>query len=140
MIITQFFFSITFLSCICSLFAMFALTNTTSYDQGRLSRINFFLGIDLLIGAFCGLLACITFGLNGDRRDWMVNWEHNSLAWSYVCAVFGSLTMFPAGILYLIEVRRIYFRVLKNRHDPSSETNDSYAFNLDVRKPAHTDI
>lgn len=92
------------------------------------------IGADLIISGVCGCIAVIIFGANGDRRDWMPNWEHNDLSWSYALGVVGSLLLIPAGSLFLVEARRARYR----RLDSSRPTSQ---YSMDVRKPAaHTDI
>lgn len=63
-------------------------------------------GANLTIAAICGIIAVIIFGARGDGRDWMPNWEHNDISWSFALAVVGSFTLLAAGILFLVESRR----------------------------------
>lgn len=90
-------------------------------------------GANLLIAGFCGLISVLIFGANGDNRDWMPYWQHNDLSWSYAFAVVGSLLLFPAGALFLVEARRARYRRLQ-QSQPSSQ------YSMDVRKSSHTDI
>lgn len=64
------------------------------------------IGANLFIGGTCGVIACIIFGVRGDGRDWMPNWQHNHLGWSYVTAVFGSWILIIGGVLFLVEGKR----------------------------------
>lgn len=90
-------------------------------------------GADLIIAGVCGLISVIIFGANGDRRDWMPNWEHNDLSWSFALAVVGSILLVPAGALFLVEAKRARYRRLESSRPPSQ-------YSMDIRKPAHTDI
>lgn len=90
-------------------------------------------GANLMIAGFCGLIAVLIFGANGDNRDWMPHWQHNDLSWSFAFAVIGSLLLIPAGALFLVEARRARYRRLQ-ASQPSSQ------YSMDVRKSSHTDI
>lgn len=59
-----------------------------------------------LFPAFSGTIAVYIFGLYGDGRDWMPNWEHNNIGWSYALAVIGVIGSYVSGTLYLVEARR----------------------------------
>ncbi|XP_012264925.1 uncharacterized protein LOC105691182 [Athalia rosae] len=63
-------------------------------------------GGTLTLAATFGLIAVIIFGAKGDGRDWMPNWEHNDIGWSFALAVVGSVLLYTGGILFLIEARR----------------------------------
>lgn len=56
--------------------------------------------------ALSGTIAVWIFGLYGDGRDWMPNWEHNNIGWSYALAVIGVIGSYISGTMYLIEARR----------------------------------
>lgn len=84
----------------------------------------------------CALTAVLIFGCYGDSRDWMPNWEHNDLSWSFALAAIGSLLLFPAGALFLTEARRARYRRLQETRDPSH--GGSQQFNMDVRKGTHS--
>lgn len=85
-----------------------------------------------MISGFCGLIAVLIFGNNGDRRDWMPNWEHNDLSWSFAFAAVGTLLLLPGGALFLVEAKRARYRLLQASR-PSSH------YDMEIRK-AHTDI
>lgn len=91
-------------------------------------------GTDLILAGIFGLIAVLIFGANGDRRDWMPNWEHNDLSWSFALGVLGSLFLFPAGILFLIEARKAKYRRLQENQPPPSQ------YSMETRKSSHTDI
>merc|ERR1712111_16113 len=48
-------------------------------------------GIDLIVGGAFGTVALIIFGALGDGRDFMPDWEHNYLSWSFGLAFVGSV-------------------------------------------------
>lgn len=66
-----------------------------------------------MISAFCGSISCIIFGAYGDGRDWMPNWEHNNISWSYALAVIASLLLWVAGAQFFAE-GRVYQARLRN--------------------------
>ena len=59
----------------------------------------------MLISAICGTIAVVIFGVYGDSRYWMPNWEHNDMGWSYAMAVVGVVFLYISGILFLVEGR-----------------------------------
>lgn len=70
-------------------------------------------GSILTLSGICGIIAVLCFGGRGDYRDWMPDWQHNDVGWSYALAVIGSVITLAAGILFLIEGRRFRKRVEK---------------------------
>jgi hypothetical protein len=80
-----------------------------------------------------GTIAVIIFGACGDGRDWMPNWEHNNISWSYAMAVFGVVFLYVSGILYLVEGRVHH----KKRQRAREATHSAY--HMEQRK-AHTTI
>ena len=70
-------------------------------------------GAILTLSGIFGLLAVIIFGTRGDGRDWMPNWEHNEISWSYALAVIGSFTLLAAGVLFTVEGRRHRKKILR---------------------------
>lgn len=91
------------------------------------------IGSDLTIAGVCGLIGVCIFGAYGDSRDWMPNWEHNDLSWSFALAAVGTLLLLPAGALFMVEARRFRYRNLEESQQPSH-------YSMDVRKPSQTDI
>ena len=57
-------------------------------------------------GAF-GTVALIIFGALGDGRDFMPDWEHNYLSWSFGLAFVGAVFNYVSGVLFLVEARII---------------------------------
>lgn len=131
-IATQFFFTL------CTTLLLVAAFLTWLYcfcsrDHDKYLLLLLTIGSDLLLAGFFGLIAVLCFGANGDRRDWMPYWEHNDLSWSFGLAAFGSLLLFPAGALFLVEARRAKYRQLKASRPPSY-------YDMEVRKSSHTEI
>ncbi|KAK4880529.1 hypothetical protein RN001_008675 [Aquatica leii] len=91
------------------------------------------IGTDLEIAGACGLIGVSIFGAFGDSRDWMNDWQHNGLGWSFAFAAIGSILLFPAGALFLVEARRCRYRNLQ-------ESQPTSQYSMDVRKPSQTDI
>ena len=56
-----------------------------------------------------GTIALIVFGALGDGRNYMPEWEHNFLSWSFALAFVGVIFQFIAGVLFIVEAR-IMFR------------------------------
>lgn len=84
-----------------------------------------------LFSALFGLIACITFGLRGDGRDWMPHWEHNNMGWAFACACFGVCTLFPSGLLYIVEARRERYKQL---NEIGTREASAYSVGEDIRK------
>ena len=57
-----------------------------------------------LIG-ICGTIAVITFGALGDSRDWMPDFEHNFLSWSFGLGVVGTVGLYLSATLFYIEAK-----------------------------------
>lgn len=49
----------------------------------------------------------IIFGTMGDGPEFMPDWEHNYLSWSFGLGFVGVFFQFVSGILFLIEARII---------------------------------
>merc|ERR1712183_506662 len=62
-------------------------------------------GIDLIVGGVFGTIALIIFGSMGDGRDFMPDWEHNYLSWSFGLAFVGVVMMYVTAVLFLVEAR-----------------------------------
>lgn len=63
-------------------------------------------GVVLTLAAICAIIGVLIFGGRRFYRDWMPEWEHNDVGYSFVFAAIGSLTLLTAGILFLVETRR----------------------------------
>lgn len=126
-LLTQFFFTLTLTLVLVATFLTW-LYCFCSRDHDKYVLLLTSLGADLVIAGICGLIACLIFGNNGDRRDWMPNWEHNDLSWSFAFACVGSLLLIPAGALFLVEAKRANYRRLLASRPPSQ-------YDMEVRKP-----
>lgn len=73
------------------------------------------------------------FGANGDGRDWMPNWEHNDIGYSYAMAVIGVICEYVAGTLFLVEAR--VHDMKKKRH-----VDRGQMYHMEQRKSSHTTI
>lgn len=132
-IVTQFFFTLCMTLLLVAAFLTW-LYCFCSKDHDKYLILLLSIGADLVISGVCGTIAVIIFGANGDRRDWMPNWEHNDLSWSFALAAVGSLLLIPAGALFLVEARRQRYRRLESSR-PASE------YHMEMQKPpTHTDI
>lgn len=93
-------------------------------------------GSTLVLAGLLALLSVIMFGCYGDSRDWMPNWEHNNMGWAFAMACIGAVMLFPAGILFLVEARRIKYKRL---NDIGTRGESAYSMD-DRRYRGHTDI
>jgi len=64
--------------------------------------------------AVCGTIAVLTFGVLGDSRDWMPDYDHNNLSWSFGLGCVGTVLAGFAAILFWVE-SRIEFRLIRLR-------------------------
>lgn len=103
-IATQFFFTITLCCVLLSMFLVFLYLKKDKDDDDYLTLL-VTLGTVLVIGGFSGIISVVTFGARGDGRDWMPHWQNNDLGWAYALGVVGVISLFPAGILFLIVAR-----------------------------------
>ncbi|KAJ4437342.1 hypothetical protein ANN_17481 [Periplaneta americana] len=129
---TQFFFTLCFTLLLIAMFLV-ALYLCCSREHERFVHLLLVIGTDLVIAAVSGTIAVIIFGACGDGRDWMPNWEHNDISWSYAFAVFGVLFLYISGVLYLVEGR-----VHHKKRERAREATHS-AYHMEQRK-AHTTI
>lgn len=84
-----------------------------------------------MISAIFGVIACVIFGLRGDGRDWMPNWEHNDMGWAFAFACVGSCFLMPAGVLYMVEARRERYKRL---NEIGTREASAYSIGEDVRR------
>ncbi len=102
---TQFFFTLCFIGMLFAivLIVMYLLCINEYY---RVSVLRW-TGIDLIVSAALGTIALIIFGVYGDGRDFMPDWEHNYLSWSFGLAFVGVVFQYVCGVLFLVEARII---------------------------------
>ncbi|CAH0396146.1 unnamed protein product [Bemisia tabaci] len=132
-IATEFFFMVCFvLAFIANLLVTTYMCCSRHHDKYIfLLRIT---GGNLLASAFAGTIALILFGLYGDGRDWMPNWEHNNIGWSYAVAVIGIIETYLAGFLFTIESR---VHSIKRRKRQQAHSD----YDLQMQKPSeHSDV
>uniref|UniRef100_A0A0K8TRD6 Putative conserved plasma membrane protein n=1 Tax=Tabanus bromius TaxID=304241 RepID=A0A0K8TRD6_TABBR len=108
---TQFFFTLCFTLLLIALLLTLGFLGC-SRDDTRYTVLLIANGTIQLMSAFFGLISVIIFGARGDGRDWMPNWEHNNMGWSFALACVGVLFLLPSGTLYIIEARRERYRKL----------------------------
>lgn len=134
-IAVQFFFTLAFTLLLVSIL-LTILFLTCSKDHERYILLLITNGSCLTLAGAFATFAVVLFGCYGDSRDWMPNWEHNNMGWSFALACPGSIMLFPAGILYLIEARRLKYKRL------NEIGNREAAYSMDDRRKygGHTDI
>ncbi|KAL1132640.1 hypothetical protein AAG570_010592 [Ranatra chinensis] len=110
----QFFFTLCFTLHIIGLLSA-AVYMGCSRENSRFVKFLLFFGSLLISAALSGTIAVYLFGLYGDGRDWMPDWDHNNIGWSYALAVIGVIGSYAAGILYLIESRRHHIKKSRER-------------------------
>jgi ABC-type molybdate transport system permease subunit len=115
------------------LYWRYALIQQSKDLNSAQTRITSLLIFPFNLTAVSGTIAVIIFGAYGDGRDWMQNWEHNNIAWSYAFAVFGVLFLYISGILYLIE-GRVHHKKRQRAHEATHS-----AYHMEQRK-GHTAI
>ena len=103
LVATQFFYTLSFITMlIATIFVCMYLLCVDEYYRVNVLR---WTGIDLIVGGIFGTIALIIFGSMGDGRDFMPDWEHNYLSWSFGLAFVGAFFNFTGGILFLVEAR-----------------------------------
>ena len=102
---TQFFFTLCMTLLLVGAF-LTALYCCCSRRHEKYQLLLWATGANLTLSGVCGIISVIIFGARGDGRDWMPNWEHNDIGWSFALAVVGSFTLLAAGILFLVEAKR----------------------------------
>lgn len=134
-IAVQFFFTLALTLLLVSIL-LTILFMRCSKDHERYIHLLITNGSCLVLAGVFALFAVILFGCYGDSRDWMPNWEHNNMGWSFALACPGSVMLFPAGILFLVEARRLKYKKL------NEIGNREAAYSMDDRKRygGHTDI
>lgn len=100
---TQFFFTICFVGMLVAI-AMVLMYLLCIDDYYRVKVLRW-IGFDLLVGAGCGTIALIIFGARGDGRNFMPDWEHNYLSWSFGLAFVGVVMMYVTAVLFIVEAR-----------------------------------
>jgi len=102
---TQFFYTLSFIAMLIAIiFVVMYLLCVDEYYRVNVLR---WTGIDLIIGGAFGTVALIIFGALGDGRDFMPDWEHNYLSWSFGLAFVGAVFNYVSGVLFLVEARII---------------------------------
>jgi len=92
------------LQIIGSLFAVkYAFSSSKHY---RYQLLLLTTGAILTTAGLCAVIGVLIFGGRGHYREWMPDWEHNDVGYSFVFAAIGSLTLLAAGIVFLVEARR----------------------------------
>merc|ERR1711944_295345 len=98
---TQFFYTLSFIAMLIAIiFVVMYLLCVDEYYRVNVLR---WTGIDLIIGGAFGTVALIIFGALGDGRDFMLDWEHNFLSWSFGLAFVGAVFNYVSGVLFIVE-------------------------------------
>jgi len=126
---TQFFFTICFLAMMVAI--SMVLTYLLCLDEFYRIKILRWIGLDLLIGAVCGTIALVIFGILGDG-DFMPDSEHNYLSWSFGLAFVGVFLMFVTCALFFIESR------IMLRKDIAKEFQTKQNYQLGEREETST--
>lgn len=105
---TQLFFTL----CFCGLLATILLLLMYLFCINDYYRVPVLrtVSVVLLASAAMGALALIIFGVYGDGRDFMPDWEHNYHSWSFGIAAVGVILQMGDGILFAVEARTILRR------------------------------
>jgi len=63
------------------------------------------IGLALVTSAVLGTIAIIIFWARANGRDFMPDWKHNYLSWSFALGCVGGVLQYIAAILFLVEAR-----------------------------------
>ncbi|CAB4063977.1 unnamed protein product [Lepeophtheirus salmonis] len=100
---TQFFFTICFTTMLLSIvLVLIYLLCIDEYYRVRMLR---WTGFDLILSGGFGAVALIVFGIYGDGRDYMPDWENNYISWSFGLGFVGVVMEFVSGVLFIVESR-----------------------------------
>merc|ERR1712086_800523 len=100
---TQFFYTLSFIAMLIAIiFVVMYLLCVDEYYRVNVLR---WTGIDLIIGGAFGTVALIIFGALGDGRDFMPDWEHNYLFWSWPALFEGKRLLGRNNILWSREFK-----------------------------------
>lgn len=100
---TQFFYTLCFIGMLIAI--IFVLMYLLCIDEYYRVSVLRWTGIDLIVSGALGTIALIIFGSLGDGRDFMPDWEHNYLSWSFGLAFVGCVFLYVAGVLFIVEAR-----------------------------------
>lgn len=103
MIMTQFFYTLTFISTVVSAVGVFVFFSCCTPYEERVTQLTFALGCVLTGAGISGALACLIFGIWGNRDNWMPGHDNNFFGWSYAMAVASVFALIASGILFLTE-------------------------------------
>ncbi|KAF0301844.1 hypothetical protein FJT64_003055 [Amphibalanus amphitrite] len=108
----QLFFTLCFLACLLAGVMVMAAVCCMEHERegSFLKATSFVLGF----AAVTGTIAVITFGALGDERDWMPDYDHNNLSWSFGLGAVGSVLAALGAILLWVE-SRAQLRLLRLR-------------------------
>ncbi|XP_059086490.1 uncharacterized protein LOC131883143 [Tigriopus californicus] len=100
---TQFFYTINFIGILLALI-LILMYLLCIQDHHRVTCLRW-TGIDLIIAAVLGTLALLIFGTMADGEEFMPDWQHNYLSWSFGLAFVGVFFSYVDGILFIVEAR-----------------------------------
>lgn len=63
--------------------------------------------------AICGTISLVIFGIHGNSRTWMPQWEHKCVGWSYFVAVVGIIIIYISGVSFITEERTQKIKIRK---------------------------
>lgn len=99
----QFFFTLCFTGMLIAIaLVLMYLLCIEEYYRVKVLR---WTGFTLIISAICGTIALIIFGAKADGRDFMPDWEHNYLSWSFGLGFVGVVFEYVTAILFIVEAR-----------------------------------
>eukprot|EP00096_Caligus_rogercresseyi_P002216 TRINITY_DN14296_c0_g1_i1.p1 TRINITY_DN14296_c0_g1~~TRINITY_DN14296_c0_g1_i1.p1 ORF type:complete len:229 (-),score=33.81 TRINITY_DN14296_c0_g1_i1:229-915(-) len=100
---TQFFFTLCFTTMLLAIVLL--LVYLLCIDEYYRVRMLKWTGIDLILSGLLGTIALIVFGIYGNGRDYMPDWENNYLSWSFGLGFVGVAFEFVGGVLFIVEAR-----------------------------------
>jgi hypothetical protein len=112
MVATQFFYTISLIAMLIAI--LFVTMYLLCIDDYYKVSVLKWTGIDLIVAGATGTIALIIFGALGDGRNYMPEWEHNYLSWSFGLAFVGIIFQYIAGVLFIVEARIMTRRAKSN--------------------------
>jgi len=103
MVATQFFYTLSLIAMLIAI--LFVTMYLLCIDDYYKISVLKWTGIDLIVAGALGTIALIIFGALGDGRNYMPEWEHNYLSWSFGLAFVGVIFQYIAGVLFIVEAR-----------------------------------
>ncbi|KAG5878904.1 hypothetical protein JTB14_023561 [Gonioctena quinquepunctata] len=104
MIVTQFFFTLCFISVILGAILTLIYFLCCGPEQKQHILLITLNGFILLCGGIAGAIAVIVFASLGNRNNWMPGHENNFFGWSFALACIGVIMTLVASTLFFVDM------------------------------------